>query len=139
MTAAATIRLEPEREERLRGLLVEFALGTPSGKYFFVEEMEALHVHLRQLLGEITALRGQRDTLRSYIERLEAANSTLHLQFADEQTEREALVEQGAIMLGEFSEWFQKINALRGKGTPRAIPRIATDSTPRIAAGAHRG
>lgn len=59
----------------------------------------------------------------SYIERLEAANSGLHQQFAEEQRERELLVQQGAVMVGEFTEWFQKIDTLRGKGTPRAIQR----------------
>lgn len=69
---------------------------------------------------------------QTFIERLEGAQSALHIQFAEEQLEREALVEQGAVMFGAFTEWFQKINTLRGRGTPRAVPRTATDNTPRF-------
>lgn len=130
---ASTIRLEPEREDRLHGLLLDFALGAESGKQFDIEEMRTLNEDLRQMLGEIEALRGDTARQATYIERLEAANSALTLQFAAEQLERECLVEQGTIMLGEFATWMQKVNALRGRGTPRSVARIATDNSPRFA------
>jgi hypothetical protein len=69
---------------------------------------------------------------QTYIERLEGANSALHVQFGEEQLEREALVEAMGSALGELGEYFRQANHLRGRGTPRAIPRTLTDNTPRF-------
>lgn len=69
---------------------------------------------------------------QTYIERLEGANSALHVQFADEQRERELLVEAMGNALGELGEYFRQANQLRGRGTPRSVARIATDNTPRF-------
>lgn len=85
-----------------------------------------------EVLATNARLLAENIRLTQYIERLEAANTSLHQQFEQEQQEREALVEMGAIMLGEFALWCQKIDALRGKGTPRSVPRIATDNEPRF-------
>lgn len=145
--------LEPEREERLRTLLIDFALGAESGKRFDVEEMRCLGEDLRQMLGEITVLRTENErqaadlraftqsTARdlAYIERLEGANSALHVQFADEQRERELLVESMGNALGELGEYFRQANQLRGRGTPRSVARIATDNSPRFVTNQQRG
>lgn len=50
-------RLDAQREQRLRGLLIEFAIGSPSAKHFDEVEMIALRDDLEALLGEITYLR----------------------------------------------------------------------------------
>jgi hypothetical protein len=66
------------------------------------------------------------------LERMEGVNTALCEQFADEQLQREALEEQGTMMLGEFLAWLAEVRKLRGRGTPRAIPRTATDNSPRF-------
>lgn len=89
--AATPIRLEPEREERLRGLLVEFALGNPSGKYFFVEEMEVLREDVTQLLGEITALRSETPAIT--LEQARAViNAHAEAEYAAKRVEAEQLI-----------------------------------------------
>jgi hypothetical protein len=73
---------------------------------------------------------------QTYIERLEGANAALCEQFAAEQRERELLVEAFSLTMADAAEFHRRADALRGRGTPRAIPRIATDNTPRfVAAG----
>jgi hypothetical protein len=152
---AETLRLDQAREERLRGILFEFAIGIPSGKQFDQSEMELLRDDITALLGEIDCLRrdvanyqvllaARDESLQNirdihvrdcrFIERLERANSTLHQSLADEQRERELLVASVGNALGELSEFFRQANALRGRDTPRSITRDDTHEPPRIAA-----
>ena len=54
------VRLDAEREQRLKDLRLEFALGTPSAKHFDLEEMTMLRDDLSAMLGEIVELRRER-------------------------------------------------------------------------------
>lgn len=83
---------------------------------------------------QIASLLEENFRLAQYVERLERANSTAVRSLADEQRERELLVEAVANAMGELSEFFRQANALRGRGTPRSITRDDTHEPPRIAA-----
>lgn len=56
-TVETPLTFDTAREDRLRGLKLEFAIGSESAKHFDVAEMRCLRDDLTAMLGEIDALR----------------------------------------------------------------------------------
>lgn len=98
------------------------------------QDIAALERLLARQEADLAGLREEGVRMAQYIVELERANSALHVQFAAEQLEREALAAAIGHSLGEHAEFFRRANTLRGKGTPRALAIV--HHTPRPAAGA---
>ncbi|NUO65780.1 MAG: hypothetical protein HOQ34_19635 [Gemmatimonadaceae bacterium] len=148
---ATTIRLEPERAERLRGLLVEFAIGGESAKHFDVDEMRTLGEDLRQMLGEISALRSEKERDARYIEKLEAADSKhltkiidLNTRLAAASRILEQVLQRHSIALQGATAEFNELRSIRDALDPSIttlpggalLQRARAEHTePRTAAG----